>query len=112
MKQDGDTLPLAVVLEAAPDIAAYAPDPVRNWQDLIRLAGFVSPMMGITAETWASARARLGERPASIALACMLQRFGRIRNPGAYLRRLAMTENFRAGPMVMALLRSPQLARG
>ncbi|MTE01051.1 replication initiation protein [Paracoccus sp. YIM 132242] len=113
MKQeDGDKLPLPIVLKAAPDISQYAAEPLRDWKDLTRLAEFVRPMMGITAETWLSARQSLGDRTASITLACILQRFTRIRNPGAYLRRLSLTPDFRPGPMVMALLRGAGMARG
>ncbi|WP_207101087.1 plasmid replication protein RepC [Paracoccus shandongensis] len=111
-QEDPETLPLSLVLEAAPDIMPYAAEPVRSWHDLSRLAEFLRPMLGITAETWLFARQRLGDRTASIALACILQRFGRIRNPGAYLRCLSLTEDFRAGPMVLALLRGNGMARG
>lgn len=106
MNKEDDAIPtLPVVLQAAPDMADYAPGGIRNWRDLIRVADVVSPMMGITAETWRSARQALGERAASIALACMLQRFTQIRTPGAYLRRLSQTEGFRPATMVQALLR-------
>lgn len=105
-RQDAETLPLPLVLKAAPEIESYAPEPVKDWRDLSRLAEFVRPMMGITGETWQSARRSLGERTAAVALACILQRFSDIRNPGAYLRRLSATADFRVGPMVMALLRS------
>ena len=113
MKDEGpDALPLAIVLKAAPDIGHYPAEPLRSWQDMTTMADFVRPMLGITAETWQSARQRLGDRTASIALACILQRFSAIRNPGAYLRRLTLVEDFRPGPMVMALLRSADPARG
>lgn len=97
--------PLAIVLKAAPDIETYATQPVEDWRGLSQLADFLRPMMGVTTETWQSARRMLGERRASIALACILQRFPRIRNPGAYLRRLSMSQDLDVGPMVMALLR-------
>ncbi|MFJ1294474.1 hypothetical protein ACEPPZ_20925 [Paracoccus yeei] len=41
-----------------------------------------------------------------------MQRADRIRSPGAYLRRLATGGDFQPGPMVLALLRSDQMARG
>ncbi|MBL3675156.1 plasmid replication protein RepC [Paracoccus aerius] len=97
--------PLELVLKAAPEIATYAQAPVRNWHDLARVADFVRPMLGITRETWSFARQSLGEGQAAVALSCILQRFSDIRNPGAYLRRLAQAETFRIGPMIKALLR-------
>ena len=109
--EDSEELPpLATILKAAPEIESYAPEPLRTWRDLVGVAEFVRPMLGITAETWAFARSSMGEGAAAAALSCILQRFGRIRNPGAYLRRLAQTEGFRVGPMVMALLRNPDMA--
>lgn len=105
-----DLPPLPLVLKAAPDIEGYAPDPVRDWRGLTSLADFIRPMMGITLETWQFARHNLGERTASVALACILQRFQQIRNPGAYLRRLSLMDNFRVGPMVLSLLRSSEKA--
>ena len=93
------------MLKAAPEIATYAQAPVRNWHDLARVADFVRPMLGITRETWSFARQSLGEGQAAVALSCILQRFSDIRNPGAYLRRLAQAETFRIGPMIKALLR-------
>lgn len=98
--------PLAIVLKAAPEMEIYATRAIEDWQGLSQLAEFVRPMMGVTTETWQSARRMLGDRRASIALACILQRFTQIRSPGAYLRRLSMSHDLDVGPMVMALLRS------
>lgn len=108
----GDDLPLAVVLKAAPEISTYAETPVRDWHDLIRITDFLHPMLGVTREIWQLAQRNLGRSNAAIALACMLQKFSSIRTPGAYLRKLATTDNFRVGPMVKALLRRDDLARG
>ncbi len=109
-RQRDEMPPLRLILKAAPEIESYAPEPVKDWRDLSRLADFIRPMMGITLETWQTARSNLGERKAAAALACILQRFSQIRNPGAYLRRLSTTNDFRVGPMVMALLRSHERA--
>lgn len=98
--------PLAAILKAAPEIETYAAAPLRSWRDLVGVAEFIRPMLGITAETWAFARRSMGEGRAAVVLSCILQRFASIRNPGAYLRRLAQSEDFRVGPMVMALLRN------
>lgn len=107
-----ETLPLEIVLKAAPEIQDYSPDPIRHWHQLDALASFVHPMLGITSETWRQAGQHLGAQNRAIALACILQRADRIRSPGAYLRRLATGGDFQPGPMVLALLRSDQMARG
>lgn len=110
VEEPSELPPLALVLKAVPDIATYAQAPVRNWRDLAGVANFVRPMLGITQETWSFARQSLGEGQAAVALSCILQRFSDIRNPGAYLRRLAQAETFRIGPMIMALLRRQDAA--
>ena len=102
-QENQEHLVLEVVMAAIPEMESYATIPVGTWQDLHRVADFVRPMLGITAETWAFARQRLGKTAAAITLGCILQKFDKIRKPGAYLRHLAQTDRFRVGPMVAAL---------
>lgn len=109
-QEQNELPPLAAILKAAPEIETYAAAPLRTWRDLVRVTEFVRPMLGITAETWTFARQSLGEGRAAVVLSCILQRFSSIRNPGAYLRRLAQNEDFQVGPMVMALLRNRDAA--
>lgn len=102
-------LPLSVVLKAAPEIANYSGDPIRTWRDLLTLAAFVCPMLGISADTWQCARNAMGDDSAAVTVACILQRIDSIQRPGGYLRRLAAKAeqgDFSVGPMVMALLRA------
>lgn len=103
---------LDAVLAAAPDIASYAPQPIRTWRDLLSVGGFVAPMLGITSEVWQQARHSMGDDAASVVLACILQQADRIRRPGAYLRTLARKAGrgcFDAMGMLRALqnVRSP-----
>lgn len=101
-------IPLAMVLEACPDATSYAPNGIRSWQDLIRVAHIVRPMMGISPSAWDAAREVMGPQEAAVVVCAMLQRFECIRNPGGYLRRLTEKAGqgaFSCGPMVMALLR-------
>ncbi len=102
-------IPLALVLKAAPDIRDYASEGIRDWRDLVAVAAFVRPMLGISADAWEKARHSMGDAVAAVTLACMLQRAAAIARPGGYLR--ALTEKagqgcFSPGPMVMALLRA------
>lgn len=103
-------LPLQIVLQACPDIQPYAERPIEGWRDLVNAAGLVRGMMGINPSAWEEARAVMGPEAAAIAVACILQRFAKIRNPGGYLRSLSLKAregHFSPAPMVMALL-SPQ----
>lgn len=107
-------LPLDLVLKATPEIASYAHRPIQSWRDLLTVAAFVAPMLGISRDAWASARQHMGDDMAAVVLACMLQRATTIRCPGGYLR--ALTEKaakglFSAGPMIMSLLSADQMRR-
>ncbi|WP_442771907.1 plasmid replication protein RepC [Paenirhodobacter enshiensis] len=100
-------LPLTIVLKACPDIALYAPAPIRSTADLVRAARHVHPMAGIAADVWAEAEAAMTSPVAAIVMAALLQRIESVRNPGGYLRHLtaqARLGQFTPGPMIMALL--------
>ncbi len=101
-------IPLTLVLKAASDIRDYAPHGIRTWADLVAVAQFVRPMLGISPDAWHEACENMGEVTAAITLACILQKSAEIMRPGGYLRALtekAATTGFSPGPMVMALLR-------
>lgn len=102
------TISLALVLNAAPQIRDYSPDAIRTWDDLLRTADIVRPMLGITQEAWQHACRIMGPEAAAITLACILERHETILRPGGYLRSLTVKaegQEFSPGPMVMALLR-------
>lgn len=103
------SIPLGLVLKAAPGIRDYAPDDIRSWHDLLAVAEFVRPMLGVSPDAWARARRVMGEHTAAITLACILQRSAQIMRPGGYLRSLtdkAEDAGFSPAPMVMALIRA------
>lgn len=108
-KLAGSSIPLSLVLKAAPDILNYAMDDIRDWRDLIATAEFVRPMLGISADGWQSACKTMGQDIAAMTLACILQRSDTILKPGGYLRNLTMkasSAGFTPAPMIMALLRA------
>ena len=101
-------IPLSLVLKAASDIRDYAPHGIRTWAELVSVAEFVRPMLGISPDAWRDACQNMGAVNAAITLVCILQRSAEIMRPGGYLRALtekAATTGFSPGPMVMALLR-------
>lgn len=105
----GQKLPLHLVLRACPDLKDYAQHGIRDWRDLVAVAGFVRPMLGISPDAWAAAMAAMSPAGAAITLACMLQRAKEIAKPGGYLRALTRKAEegaFSPGPMVMALLKT------
>jgi replication initiation protein RepC len=108
-KENGSSIPLSLVLKAAPDILDYALEGIHDWRDLIAAAEFIRPMLGISIDGWISACDIMGPDVAAITLSCILQRSESISKPGGYLRNLTMKASnagFTPAPMVMALLRA------
>ncbi|MBB3462966.1 plasmid replication protein RepC [Rhizobium sp. BK377] len=101
--------PLALVLQACPQINDYAQGgSITGWRDLVTAAVTVRSMLGITPETYETACGTLGRENAAIVIACMLERATHINSPGGYLRDLARKGargEFSLGPMLMALVR-------
>jgi replication initiation protein RepC len=97
-----------MVLDACPDIADYAKGgSIANWRDFLATAAVVRPMLGISPSAWEDAQSTMGEIPAAIVLAAILQRGSAIRSAGGYLRgltRKAEAGEFSLGPMLMALI--------
>ena len=100
--------PLGMVLKACPDVEDYARGGVKSWADLAAtVTTVVRPMLGISASAWEAARQTMGEIPATITVAAILQRAEAISSAGGYLRELtkrAGEGKFSVGPMLMALL--------
>ncbi|MBL4766437.1 MAG: replication initiation protein RepC [Rhodobacteraceae bacterium] len=101
-------IPLGLVLASCTEFHTYAPNKVRHWHDLVRVADVVRPMMGISTSAWDEAKQHMGPEEAAVVVVAMLDRFSEIRSPGGYLRSLsakAELGEFSCGPMIMALMR-------
>lgn len=101
--------PLGMVLDACPDIADWSRTGVASWRDFVATAGTVRSGLGISPSAWEEAREAMGEIPAAIVVAAILQKGEAVKSPGGYLR--SLTEKARAGqvslgPILMALLRA------
>jgi replication initiation protein RepC len=99
--------PLGMVLEACPDIVDYAKGGISNWRDLQSTAAVVRSMLRISPSAWEAAQSVMGELPAAIVVAAILQRGAAITSAGGYLRELtrkAEAGQFSLGPMLMALI--------
>ena len=98
-----------MVLEACPDIADYAKGGISNWRDFLCVAAVVRSMLGISPSAWEAAQITMGELPAAIVVAAILQKGAAIASAGGYLRELtrkAEAGEFTLGPMLMALIGS------
>jgi replication initiation protein RepC len=109
MRPPFQAFPLGMVLDACPDIVDYAKGGIANWRDLQATAIVVRSMLGISASAWEAAQSVMGELPAAIVVAAILQRGAAIASAGGYLRELtrkAEVGEFTLGPMLMALIGS------
>jgi replication initiation protein RepC len=103
------TYPLGMVLNACPDIVDYAKGGISNWRDFLATTAVVRSMLGISPSAWEEAQTVLGETPAAIVVACILQRGAAIRSAGGYMRgltRKAEAGEFSLGPILMSQINS------
>lgn len=102
--------PLGLVLDACPDVNDWAKGgSVSGWVEFVAAAGTVRSALGISPSAYEDARSVMGEVPAAIVVAAILQKGESVRSPGSYLRGLtekAKAGEFSLGPMLMALLRA------
>ncbi|MGJ7042789.1 replication initiation protein RepC [Shinella sp. BE166] len=102
--------PLAMVLQACPEIRDYGPNGVvESWRDLMSAAVVVRSMLGVSPSAYQQACEVLGPENAASVIACILAREPHINSPGGYLRdltRKAERGEFSLGPMLMALMRA------
>lgn len=102
--------PLALVLQACPEILAFGPGGViSSWRDLMTAAIVVRSMLAISPSAYENACLALGPENAATVIACILERAGHINSAGGYLRdltRRAERGEFSLGPMLMALARA------
>lgn len=66
-----------------------APEVPRTWDDLINLSLILAPAIGLTKHAVETARGHLGTHGAALAILGLVEAFGRIRNPQAYLLSLS-----------------------
>jgi replication initiation protein RepC len=102
--------PLALVLQACPEIAPFGPGgTISSWRDLMTAAVVVRSMLAVSPSAYETACSVLGPENAATVIACILERSGHINSAGGYLRdltRRAERGEFSLGPMLMALARA------
>ncbi|MGO7015801.1 plasmid replication protein RepC [Rhizobium leguminosarum] len=104
------SFPLAMVLQACPEIVAYGPGGgIGSWRDLMAAAVVVRSTLGVSPSAYQLACDVMGPENAATVIACILERGGHINSAGGYLRdltRRAERGEFSLGPMLMALMRA------
>ena len=102
--------PLGMVIDACPDLNDWAKSgSIGGWSEFVTAAGTARSALGISPSAYEDARDVMGEIPAAIVVAAILQKGESVRSPGSYLRGLtekARGGDFSLGPMLMALLRA------
>ncbi|MGG7536050.1 plasmid replication protein RepC [Rhizobium sp. 12,4] len=104
------SFPLAMVLQACPEIVAYGPGGgIGSWRDLMAAAVVVRSTLGVSPSAYQQACDVMGPENAATVITCILERGGHINSAGGYLRdltRRAERGEFSLGPMLMALMRA------
>ncbi len=106
--------PLGMVLDAPVPTSPTGRARGSNWRDFVATAGIVRSGLGISPSAWDDAKDTMGEIPAAIIVAAILQKGEAVKSPGGYLRSLtdkARAGQFSLGPILMALLRA-KLGKG
>jgi replication initiation protein RepC len=107
------SFPLALILQACPEISVYGPGgEIKSWRDAMSAAVVVRSMLGVSPSAYEEACSVMGPENAATVMACVLERAGHINSPGGYLRdltRRAEKGEFAIGPMLMALARANEV---
>lgn len=90
-KENTTAFDMPTMMQACPEFASWAHNLggyLRNWGDLHRIVSQLSPMIGITTQTWNFAQKRLGIRTATAALMLTFDKHcaGEVVSPNGYLR--------------------------
>lgn len=76
---------LQQVKAACPEALGFSPIPVRDWQDMVRLADSLHPHLGVSPDLWARACQGFGRQAAAAVLCLLMERMERLRSLPAYL---------------------------
>lgn len=101
-------LTVAECMDLARNAADFAPRPPRDWEDVVDLSTALAPAIGLDPQGVATARREMGPHGCALAILGLVEAFGRIRNPQAYLQALAIrarTEGIDAVRMFKSLVR-------
>lgn len=83
-----EALTATELVQSCPEALSYAADKLESWMDLHNLALMLAPMIGIGDQLARRAIDALGLQGFTTTVLCLVQKFGVIRNPAAYLNRL------------------------
>lgn len=85
----GDDITVQECICLAPNAAELACEPTEDWHGVIKLSTQLAPAIGLQAGDVETARSSLGVLGCALAVIGLVESFGRIRNPRAYLHALA-----------------------
>jgi replication initiation protein RepC len=104
---ENDQLPSVPTLTAVcQEATAFAPAPLRTWDDIEKHAQNLAPMMGIQPGTFHEASKRMGSKRAATAVFILLQLGTRVRNYAAYFHSITLgkrADSFRPSAILATL---------
>lgn len=84
-----DDMTAGECMDLAPNAAAFAGEPTKDWDGVVRLSTQLAPAIGLQNSDVEAARCSMGVLGCALAVIGLVESFGRIRNPRAYLHSLA-----------------------
>ncbi|WP_299652395.1 plasmid replication protein RepC [uncultured Jannaschia sp.] len=97
---------LQSLLASCSELQTYSPTPIRNWNEVTRLASIIRPMTGISMHAWDRAIKAIGLQRASVVVAIVLQRFAHIASPNAYFTALTSQVRRKSSDILSLMRRS------
>ena len=85
---EAEDITLQECLNLAPNAAAFASAPTRTWEDVVALSQQLAPAIGLEPHAVETARRSMGGLGSALAVIGLVEAFGRIRNPQAYMHSL------------------------
>lgn len=104
-----ENISLSQVVDRCRAFQSYYPEKVTSWRDIVGIGDQIAPMIGIDQPVIHQAKQAMGAQTAAVVILCILEKFPKIKSPGAYLRQLSkMAEQrmFSVLPMLNALERA------
>jgi replication initiation protein RepC len=112
-RQDESDISVEECLTLAKTAQTMSPTPPKSWEDLIDLSATLAPAIGLQKDLVHQAEKHLGRHGCALAVLGLVEAFGRIRNPEAYLAALIkrqITQGLNLVGMFRSLVKPAQTA--
>jgi replication initiation protein RepC len=85
---ESNDITVAECMALAKNAAAFAMEPARDWNDVVRLSDTLAPALGLETSDIETARRTMGSLGSALAILGLVEAYEKIRRPRAYLHAL------------------------